>query len=82
MSAATTTHGECLGTEDLDEKLGVIRALGHTVRALNEIALLQDSCPLGAEVAVRGLREVKAEVAPDVELETMSLHDALGQGRN
>ena len=74
--------GVCGAIEEKDEKgldpvavstgvsdvQAVIRSLGHTVRVLNEIALLQDSCPLAAEIAVRGLREVKAEVAPDVEL--------------
>lgn len=57
---------------DLGEVQDAIRALGHTIRALNEIALLQDSCPLAAEAAVRGLREVKAEIAPDVELSAVT----------
>jgi hypothetical protein len=51
----------------VEEIKETVRALGHAVRALNEIALLIHacpirSCPLASEIAERGLREISDEM--------------------
>jgi hypothetical protein len=42
-----------------------IRSVRIATDRLAEIAALQNTCPLAAEIAVRGLREVQVEIAPE-----------------
>jgi hypothetical protein len=79
----------------LDTAVIATAGLRPALHALEEIANLQETCPLAAERAVQGLREVKdAMVNPSDDLYARQLQDAmdrvslstldaaLGQGRN
>jgi hypothetical protein len=81
--------------EAIDTAVIATAGLRPAFHALEEIANLQDTCPLAAERALRGLREVKdAIVNPPDDLYARQLQDAMdrvspltldaafGQGRN
>jgi hypothetical protein len=55
-------------TASVEEIKETVRALGHAVRALGEIALLQDTCPLASQIAERGLCDVSDEMLGDPEI--------------
>lgn len=48
-----------------DETLDVIAAARVASERLEEIAQLQETCPLAAGIAVDGLREMRALIAPE-----------------
>lgn len=50
-----------------DETLDVIAAARVASERLEEIAQLQETCPLAAGIAVDGLREMRALIAPEAE---------------
>jgi hypothetical protein len=50
-----------------EETLEVIAAARVASERLEEIALLQETCPLAARIAVEGLREMRALIAPEAE---------------
>jgi hypothetical protein len=50
----------------LDTAATAVAGLRPAVDALEEIAHLNSMCPLAAEIALRGLREVKAVIATEL----------------